>query len=223
MRAYFPFEALGYKCNPFRALTDEEWSQVALVPPAALAAAQAGHLQILGARGYGKTTLLLGLGAHFRRAGVVAAYEYLAEGQTGFSTQLEGLELFLLDEAQRLSAHERRRLLAALGQAEGRPRLILSTHADLASLFAAPRLPLATYRLEAASEDRLRAVLERRLAFFALPGKPGVSLEAGALRYLHDTFGGDLRAVEHYLYEAFQQLTGPEALTAERLRGLAPG
>ncbi len=229
MRAHFPFQALGFQCNPFRALTDEEWAQVALVPAEALAAAQTGHLQIIGPRGYGKTTLLLGLGAHFRRASQAVTYEYLAEGQTRFSATLAGLDIFLLDEAQRLATRERRRLLDTLSQPGISLHLLAGTHQDLGPLFAVRRLPLATCRLEEASATHLRAVLERRLAFFALPGGAGVSLGPEAITYLHATYAGDLRAMELLLYEAFQQLTEPgetptpHEITASRLARLRRG
>ena len=29
---WFPFHSLGFRCNPFRVLTDEEWAEVAVLP-----------------------------------------------------------------------------------------------------------------------------------------------------------------------------------------------
>src|SRR5262249_26539331 len=112
--SYFPFHALGFRSNPFRALTDEEWAEIVVLPPelaaaAAEAEARGGHLQILGDRGRGKTSALLGLAAAQRQAGKRAAYEYLPEGRDSFRTALAGLDVFLLDEAQRLNGAEQRR------------------------------------------------------------------------------------------------------------------
>jgi chromosomal replication initiation ATPase DnaA len=229
VNTYFPFHALGLRCNPFRALTEEEWGDLALLPAELLALDPAAHVQILGERGHGKTSLLMGLAAHGRRRGKKLAYEYLAAGQNEFKTSLAGLDVFLLDEAQRLKGRERGRLLAEILSSDRAPRLILSSHADLAPWFARRHLNLASLRLTAAGVDHLRAVVERRLAYFALPGGPGVTLAPEAFNYLHRRFGGNLRAVEQLLYEACQQLTGPGEITAARLAelrlppGLEPG
>jgi hypothetical protein len=217
MNPYFPFHALGLQGNPFRALTDEEWGNLALLPSELLALDPAAPVQILGERGHGKTSLLMGLAAQGRQTGQKIVYEYLAAGQDRFTTPLAGLDVFLLDEAQRLNRRERGRLLAQMLAPGKAPRLILSSHEDLAPLFARRRLNLATLRLAEASVDHLRAVVERRLAFFALPGGPGVTLAPEAAAYLHEQFGGDLRAVEQLLYEACQQLSGPGEITAARL------
>lgn len=210
---YFPFQALGFRCNPFRALDDAEWAAVAVMPPAVAAAAASGdHLQILGAMGRGKTTALLALAARLRTARQRTAYEYLAEGQTRLTTDVAAVEVFLLDEAQRLSTRERGRLLSA---AVGGLRLMVSSHSDLGPQFARRGLALATVRLGATEPGTLAAVLERRLAYFALdPAQPGVKLEPEAVDVLHARYGSDLRAIERLLYEVFQGLEQPGPLTA---------
>src|SRR5262245_45267305 len=45
---FFPFHAIGFQCNPFRALTDEEWAAVAVLPADLQEALARGfdHLQI---------------------------------------------------------------------------------------------------------------------------------------------------------------------------------
>jgi hypothetical protein len=228
---YFPFHALGFQCNPFRVLADDEWADIAVLPGAVESAVTAGfvHLQVLGALGRGKTTTLLGLAARFRREGNRVAYEYLPEGQSQFHTSLSGLEAFLLDETQRLNQSERDRLLSA---AQTLPKvrnlreglqLVVSSHDDLAPLFAKRGLPLTTVHLEeTAALDHLGAVLERRLSYFALDkNAPGVTLTPDAVRYLHETFGGNLRAMQYFLYEVFQRLKGKGAISADYLRAEA--
>jgi hypothetical protein len=77
--------------------------------PAAVAnlTAPSGHLQVLGQMGRGKTTTLLGLGKRFRLQGLRADYEYLPAGRDAFTTPLASLDVFLLDEVQRLRLDER--------------------------------------------------------------------------------------------------------------------
>ena len=179
-------------------------------------------LQILGERGHGKTSLLLGLAAHERRQGKRAVYEYLGAGQDRYTASLAGLDTFLLDEAQRLSRREQSRLLDEMFAPGPARRLIMSSHQDLTRLFVARRLSLATFWLAAATVDHLRAVVERRLAYFALPGGPGITVSGEAFTYLHRRFGGNLRAVEQLLYEACQQIMGPGEITAASLAALTP-
>jgi hypothetical protein len=69
--------------------------------------------------------------------------------------------------------------------------------------------------------DHLRAVVERRLTYFALPGGPGISVTPEALDHLHRRFGGNLRAIEQLLYEACQHISGPGEITAELLAALS--
>jgi hypothetical protein len=211
---YFPFHAIGFKCNPFRALTDDEWPAVAVLPLALQAALSRGvaNLQILGPLGHGKTTALLAVADRLRAAGNRAAYEYLPDGQSRFITQAAGPGYFLLDEAQRLSGRERQRLVRLPGI-----HFVLGSHEDFSPLFAARRLALTTIRIDN-DEDHLAALLERRLAYFALDGVPAITFDASAVRFLHRMFGGNVRAAQHFLYEVFQRFPPAGAITAARLQ-----
>jgi hypothetical protein len=218
---FFPFQRLGLSGNPFRALTNEEWAAAAVVAPEHLATlTQPGaHTQVLAPAGHGKTTLLLAAHAHLAAHGARAAYEYLPEGARAFHTPLAGLDVLVLDEAQRLAPPEWTRLLAA-ARAEGL-RLVLSSHQDLAPRFARAGLPLTTLALGPASLEQLRAIVARRLALAALGAGPAAWLGPAALGYLHARCGGNLRRAEHWLYEVFQ--TFPEGeITAEALRAVEP-
>ena len=153
-RPFFHFPHIGYRRNPFGALTDEEWMAIAVMPPTIEGILAAGfeHLQILGPMGIGKSTTLLALQAEFqnqnlqckdaeaqRKESVESAksavekitYEYLPEGQRHFVTDTSELDLFLLDEAQRLNWWQRRKLLKAASHLQ----LVFSSHEDLAPLF----------------------------------------------------------------------------------------
>ena len=200
--SFFPFHALGFRCNPFRALTDEEWGEIALLPPEVADALPAGgHLQIVGETGSGKTSALLALWKHFREEGRSVVYEYLPAGTTTFRADLRSPDVLLLDEAQRLNRRARRRLAAA---AKGAARLILSSHEDLSPLFERSGVALTTVRLTAPSSARLRHMLHRRLAYFALPAGRFPPFSDDALDALRRACGGNLRAMERCLYEAFQ-------------------
>jgi replication-associated recombination protein RarA len=216
---YFPFHALGFRCNPFRAVTDEEWTAVAVLPESVADVLENGltHLQILGAMGCGKTTTLLGLAGRFKREGSRVAYEYLPEGQSRFHTNVHDLDVFLLDEAQRLSVRQRSRLLANAGKQQ----LVLSSHEDLTASFERRSLPLKTVRLDAMTSTHLRTTLEKRLNYFALSGESSVTFTSDAVHYLRETYGSDLRAMQHFLYEVFQRLQQTGEITMEMLTDTA--
>lgn len=221
---YFPFHALGFRCNPFRAVTDDEWMDIAILPEpvAEIAAKGFVNLQVLGEKGYGKTTTLLALAAQFKREGKRIAYEHIEEGRSQFTTEFGGLDVFLLDEAQRLSERERERLLAALPENGDGLHAVLGSHDDLTPLFARRGLPLTTVRYDTTTLTHLAAVTHRRLTYFASgTDTPSVTLSPDAVRYLHTTFGGDIRETEMLLYEVFQRLRERGEITVEMLRGLA--
>jgi hypothetical protein len=85
-------------------------------------------------------------------------------------------------------------------------KLVVATHEDLARLFGGYGRPLRTVRLEETGPDHLRAILDRRLGYFALEGVEPGGFSEEAVDYLWGRFGRDVRAVEQYLYEYFQGL-----------------
>lgn len=201
---FFPFFALGYRRNPFGVLSRVEWQQVVVLPPLTEDTLVGGfdHLQLIGPKGRGKTSHLLALTHHFDSLGKSLAYEYIAAGTHRFTTRLNGLQWFLIDEAQRLSPFSRWWMLRAAARGL---HLIVATHRDLAPLFIRHGLNIATLSVDATStRAHLQAVLDRRLVFFARDDH-AVALSPDAIDWLWERFGTDLRATENVLYEAFQQ------------------
>lgn len=215
----FHFHQLGYTRNPFGALDADEWPQVALLPPAVQEnlPPPGVHMQLIGQKGSGKSSALRKLAAEFAAQGRAVAYEYVPEGQTRFFTQLEELDLFLLDEAQRLHWWARWKWLDALRN--GRLQTIFSTHYDLRRHFARRGLELVTVEIDRQlTLAQVAAMLARRLHYFALPHAPRAMLTDEAVAFLFATFGADLREMEYFLYEVWQELEGVTAVTPEQLR-----
>jgi hypothetical protein len=216
---FFPFHDLGLQANPFRTLTQEEWVAVTVLPRPIrqILTVEIGHLQFRGQKGCGKTTTLYTIEARMRQAGQRVAYERVAEGVDCFSTPLDGLAFFLLDEAQRLSRSERRRLMAAAGHV----RLGLGNHADFTGDFGKRGLSLVTVDLEAIVFEELATILARRLAYFSMTERPRYSFAASAVDYLTNRYSPYLRAAELFLYEYFQQLPPAGEISGEQLRSFA--
>lgn len=61
---------------------------------------------------------------------------------------------------------------------------------------------------------QVTAVLHRRLDYFALDGRPRLSLSDDAIQFLQAQFSPDIRAMEFFLYEVWQEQTEPGVLTA---------
>lgn len=220
MTHFFPQTRLGFRDNPFRALTDAEWAALAVLPDDLhrLADDSTTHLQLTGPKGRGKSTALRGLAHHLRQRGQVVHFEYIPPGQRHFKTQMpNAAAVFVLDEMQRLNWLSRAWLLTALHR---RPlRLIFSTHPDLSGWFRLWRLPLASYPVEEQPPGTLDAILARRLDYFRLPAQPEtpVHFTTGAVAHLEARFGTDRRAMVIFLYEVFQHMTDPQPITADWL------
>ncbi len=222
-RSYFPSWRLGYRSNPFRALTPHEWRAISLVPgelqdlidtPPALT-------QVLGDQGSGKTSLLLALERGLLEKGWSVAYEYLPLGAQNYKTDTTNLRVFLLDETQRLSAPVLNRLLSsASSSAVGVTRLILATHRDLSGFAADHRVPIRSVELDTHAQSFTQAIIETRLKYFERPGYQGVRLTPAALSHLIAHCGSNLRRLEWLLYEAYQTWDVAGPISADYLREL---
>lgn len=189
---------LGYWLNPFCTLTDEQWVEIGYLHPLLVAGVESGrNLQLLGAKGAGKTTALRLIAERLEDDGLKVMYEYLPEGQRYFVSETAGLDVFILDEAQRLSWWQRRRLWRVGGDM----RLIVSSHEDVGRWLHEP-LTMDVEQVHTVAH--WRQMIGRRLAYFARPDVARVMLSEEAIAYLHGRFAPDFRAAEFFLYEVWE-------------------
>ena len=192
------FAHVNLRRNPFGELTRDERTQLAVVEiHEALEhlTLPRSSVQIVGEKGHGKTTHLLAIASHFSDS----SYVHIPEGQRCV-IPTDG-EPLLIDEAQRLTLHQRWRLLRSSR------RLILGTHVDLAqglSRAGRPVLTLEANRLTDA--DRVHTILNARIQFVRRAPGPIPSITKATASRLFAQFGSDLRSIEHSLYHDFQQL-----------------
>ncbi|MBK8433229.1 MAG: hypothetical protein IPL28_18905 [Chloroflexi bacterium] len=194
---------LGYRSNPFMTLTTEQWTAVGVWPTAVQPLlAHTGHIQLLGSEGAGKTSSLLLLMAAWRAEGLEPVYEHLPIEDPCLKTKLGGVRLFVLDEAQRLSRVARWRVRRWM---RGGGRLVCTSHVDMRRWLG----EMATLNVdEGHTAEHWSAVLQAKLAYFALPDVPRATLSAEGVGWLHGRFAPDLRAAEWLLYEVWERLEG---------------
>lgn len=177
------------------------------------------HVQLIGSKGSGKSTTMRWLTHRLQNQNseVMVVYEYLPEGVSRFKTKLSGLNVFLLDEAQRLNWWERERWVR--GVKNGRLRTIFSSHEDLTPLFLRKKLPLKTVQLDSQITPKLyKDILQHRLSTFAIDEEPLVNFSDNAIAFLYDTFKLDLREAEYFLYEVWQGVEVVGEITAVSLQ-----
>ncbi len=199
--AGLPFAHLNLCRNPFGELDPTERAALAVVDVEEYVRrlAQPGYaVQFTGDKGRGKTTHLLAVMRHFPRA----AYVHICEGQR---PRIPHGQPLLIDEIQRLPPRRRRRVFRR------GVSLAIGTHEDVSR-----ELVRAGYEVDSVSPAemldprRLHQILNRRIQWVRRgPGPvPQVELETAAA--MIDRFGDDVRAIELYLYDLFQNLPGIE-------------
>lgn len=219
---YFPIWKLGYRSNPFRALTLDEWRHIALLPKELeqLVESPPPLTQLIGHKGTGKTSTLLGLQEAFRERSIPASYEYIPAGKDNFDMGAVDTRIILLDEAQRLSSHARKRLLS-LHTSTGSPgHIFLSTHEDLGMVAAQLNMPILTVALDYKDREFLESMIDRRLLFFQKTGHQGIRPTRAALDHAITVCGSDLRKLESLLYESFQTWDRQDAISKAHIMAM---
>jgi hypothetical protein len=218
IETYFPFYRFNLKQNPFGTLNDREWLQVTVLPSPVEAALENDfdHLLVLGRKGRGKSTTLHYLVNAYRAQGLATAHERLPRFHWRYTTDIAPLDVFALDEMQRIAPWEAVRLFR---EARGK-RLLIGSHADHTAAFRLRGLGVTTVRLgREANRDRLARILARRLAVFRLDASapPGLHFTPDAVDWLWGRYGSDLRSMNSFLYDVCQKRNAPGPITAATL------
>jgi hypothetical protein len=196
-RPFSPYAQWNLRRNPFGELTREERGELAFVEVESwLDELSRGRtaLQFLGPCGHGKTTHLFAL----QRALPGATYVYLAED--GPQPRIPSVRPLLLDEAQRLGRWQRRAIFNQVGP------LILGSHEDhTAELVRAGYRVVTEHVARLANPGRLRQALNRRIEASRSGPGPLPWIDEAQAAELHQRFGADIRQVERFLYDDFQQ------------------
>lgn len=192
-----PYARLNLRRNPFGELTRHERAELAVVEVDRWLAEldrERTALQFLGPCGHGKTTHLLALGRRLPEA----VYVYLPED--GPQPRIPHSRPLLLDEAQRLSRWQRRRVFTQYGP------LIIASHEDHTQELARAGYRVITEHVAKSSDpQRLQQLLNRRIEASSVGRGPLPWIDLARAAELHRHFGADIRQIERVLYDEFQR------------------
>ena len=200
--ASIPFIHLNLRRNPFGDFNAEERTQLANVELGSAlehlgARSQScpSALQIIGQKGYGKTTHLLSLASHFP----AAVYMHIPEGE--YVTIPTAGEPLLIDEAQRLTLWQR------LWVFRSRRTLVLGTHCDFTQhLKWAGRSVLTLNAARHTTPERIEQILNDRIRSVRRNSGSIPVVTSATAQKLFALYGHDLRSIQHHLYDVFQNL-----------------
>ncbi len=191
-----PWARLNLWRNPFGELTRDERAELAIIAeddPSRRQVRSGQALQLIGDCGRGKTTRMLVL----RRRWPTSSYVYLDEDQPCPAIPLG--DPLLIDEAQRLPRRVARQVFSS-----GLP-LVLATHRDLGRHLRRFGYAVQTIRIgETNTPELVRDLLNRRIEASRMSPGPLPSVSLSQASHLLSRFAGDLRAIEHFLYERVQ-------------------
>ncbi|MEM7332869.1 MAG: hypothetical protein AAF490_12345 [Chloroflexota bacterium] len=219
MNIFFKHHRIGYRQNPFSALTRQEWGEIGFIPKTfrKMLFDSPRHVQLIGRIGAGKTSLLHRIEDELSHSKLSIIYEYIPEGRSKILSPLNAADLFLLDEAQRLNWWQRRKWLRQIGD-PNQCRCIFTSHQDLSTYFVDYNLPLVTLNVDdIVSPSHYAEWLENRLQFFVIDPTQRVTISEDAVRFLYETFQTDMRSAEYFLYEVFEDLETAVVLTPHHL------
>ena len=193
---WMPLSKLNLWRNPFGELSRDERVHLAVIDPSEYELChieQWQAVQFIGDCGNGKRTRMLCFHKHCSES----SYVYLPEDEPCPSIA-EGTPV-LIDEAQRLP----RRVMRALFST-GLP-LILATHKDLRKPLEKSGYTVKTIAIgNGNSPQHIQKVLNRRIESSRLSLDPVPAISLRDATQLHERFGGDIRSIEHHLYDQYQ-------------------
>lgn len=196
-----PFLSLNLRRNPFGELTPAERTELGIVDCSEAIqhlSQERAAVQIVGEKGFGKTTHLLLLATHL----IGNVYIHIPECQRAMIPPMG--EPLLIDEAQRLTVMQRWQTFRS------DRRLVLGTHTNFeVQLRRAGRRVLTIAADRFTNASHVHKVLNARIEFVRRVAGPIPSITIKTAAALCRQFGSDIRSMEHAMYHKFQQLRDP--------------
>jgi hypothetical protein len=191
-----PFAHLNLRFNPFGELTREERAATAIVDPIDIPVLDSNNrtaIQFVGEHGRGKSTHLIALHKQFKDSPYTQIH--LGDNPTFTNNAVQ-----FIDSIELLSASRRKKIYRTCDF------LALTTHDDLTKELQTAGFEVMSKRIFINDEQRLKMIIDSRIEFARRDtgSLPNISLIT--VRQLITKFNNDIRAMEHHLYDVFQQL-----------------
>ena len=192
-----PFSHLNLCRNPFGEVPPEQRGRLAIVdidPYLARLDEPGFVVEFLGDSGRGKTTHMRAIWNHFRDA------PFLQVPEAAKRVDVPRAAVVFVDEMQFLPERQRRRLL---GQSAS---FVIGTHDSFTHEYARAGLDFESVPIGGVDEALVEQMLARRIEWARRGPGPVPTIKDAAVAALIELHGDDLRAIEHHLYEVFQDL-----------------
>ena len=200
-----PFTRWNLRRNPFGELSREERAELAVVDDLStwllMLSKPISAVQFVGDCGFGKTTHLLAI----HRELPASVYVYYPE--TGRRPPLPRGRPVIVDEAQRMGQRQERSLLRSTGP------IVLGTHVDMSTRLHHFGFEVTTVNVESPkTPTTLARILNRRIEASQFEASASLPfIDASFAELLLDRFGSNVRRIEHFLYDCFQQSVSENA------------
>lgn len=191
-----PFSHINLRYNPFGELDQQQRLEVAVVDVDKykhILKEQGNAIQFVADHGRGKTTHLLSLYQYY----LTAEYTQLYPGDKPDMSQHV---MRFVDSVENMSKQER------LAMYKNSPSLACTTHTDLTKELTAAGYKVFNIVVSLKNIETIRQVFNRRIEFSRRYAGDIPVIDVQIVDKLIKQFGDDIRAMEHCLYEKFQNM-----------------
>ena len=194
------FKQLNLFFNPFGELSPEQRKKLAVVDVSAyrdILNSRNTAIQFHADHGRGKTTHLLALHEYYPQAEYIKLF-------ANATIKIYPRPVCFIDSIENLNKKQRIRLYKKTQS------IALTTHMDLSAELQAAGYQLMNIKISTTDEHRLWQIFNRRLEYARRSTGKIPKIDMSLIEQLKQRFGDDIRAMESFLYEKIQTMTGIE-------------
>lgn len=193
---HLPFAHLNLRFNPFGELTREQRAATAIVNlddiPELLLKSRIA-VQFIGEHGRGKSTHLIALHKQFNNSPYTQIH-------IGDKPTFSNDDSQFIDSIEILPASRRKKIYRST------KILAITTHIDLSKELQAAGFKVISKRIFVDNEQNIKKIFDRRIELARRDTGSLPDIDIKSVRTLITKFNDDIRAMEHHLYDVFQQL-----------------
>ncbi|HIF51606.1 MAG TPA: hypothetical protein EYQ42_08805 [Thiotrichaceae bacterium] len=191
-----PFAHLNLRFNPFGELTRQQRAVTAIVELEDLPehfSKRRIAIQFVGKQGRGKSTHLIALHKQFNNSPYTQIY--IGDKPTFNSNPFQ-----FIDSIELLPASRRKKLYSSIKM------LAITTHNDLTKELQSAGFKVISNIISVGNEQKIKKIFDSRIELARRNIGSLPHIDINTVRTLITKFNDDIRAMEHHLYDVFQQL-----------------